>query len=102
MLEAPSPDTLKGVRDGAVIATLLYHGMRREELCTVRAPDMQSRQGVAHFRINGKRDKTRFVPVHPMVQRLIEEYPAAAKIAGGQDGEVPDSARFWMVPSIRK
>src|SRR5205807_7274735 len=33
-----------------------------------------SRQGIAHFRIHGKRDKIRFVPVHAAAQRLIEEY----------------------------
>jgi integrase len=36
LLEAPPADTLKGVRDRAVLATLLYHGMRREELCGLR------------------------------------------------------------------
>ena len=54
----------------------------------IRVRYMQSRQGVMHFRIKGKRDKIRFVPVHPMVQRLIEEYLAAGKHGGG-----------WMVPS---
>jgi hypothetical protein len=34
LLEAPPADTLKGVRDRAILATLLYHGMRREELCS--------------------------------------------------------------------
>jgi integrase/recombinase XerD len=28
LLEAPSADTLKGVRDRAILATLLYHGIR--------------------------------------------------------------------------
>ena len=37
LLEAPAPDTLKGVRDRAILATLLYHGIRREELCLLRA-----------------------------------------------------------------
>jgi integrase/recombinase XerD len=92
LLEAPPPDTLKGVRDRAIIATLLYHGIRREELCSLRVRDMQSRQGVMHLRIKGKGDKTRFVPVHPMVQRLILEYLVAAKHGGGQDGEVPDNS----------
>jgi integrase/recombinase XerD len=36
----------------------------------------QSRQGVTHFRVKGKRDKIRFVPVHVMAQRL--EYLALA------------------------
>src|SRR6201981_1961298 len=76
LLEAPPSDTLKGVRDRAILATLLYHGIRREELCGLRVRDMQSRQGVMHFRIKGKRDKIRFVPTHPMAQRLIEEYLA--------------------------
>jgi integrase len=53
-LEAPPPDTLKGVRDRVIIATLLYHGIRREDLCSLRVRDMQSRQGVMHFRIKGK------------------------------------------------
>src|SRR5208283_3321121 len=64
LLNAPSEDTLKGVRDRAILATLLYHGIRREELCRLRVRDIQSRQGVLHFRVKGKRDKVRFVPVH--------------------------------------
>jgi integrase/recombinase XerD len=35
---------------------------------------MQSRQGVMHFRVKGKGDKVRFVPMHAMARRLIEEY----------------------------
>jgi len=88
LLEAPPPDTLKGVRDRAILATLLYHGIRREELCLLRVRDMQSRQGVMHFRIQGKRSKIRFVPVHPMAQRLIEEYLAVAKHGRELDGSL--------------
>src|SRR6202042_3104026 len=33
LLNAPPEDTIKGNRDRAILATLLYHGMRREELC---------------------------------------------------------------------
>jgi integrase/recombinase XerD len=85
LLEAPPADTLKGVRDRAILATLLYHGLRREELCALRVKDIQSRQGVMHFRIRGKRDKIRFVPVHVTAQRLIEEYLA---LAGHKDDVV--------------
>ena len=102
LLEAPPLDTLKGVRDRAIIATLLYHGIRREELCSMRVRDIESRQGVKHFRIKGKGDKTRYVPIHQTAQRLIEEYLAVAKHGGGQDGEVPDSAsRRQSQPSPR-
>lgn len=74
LLEAPPADTLKGARDRAILATLLYHGIRREELCGLRVKVLQSRQGVTHFRIKGKRDKIRFVPVNAAAQRLIEDY----------------------------
>ena len=78
LLAAPPENTLKGVRDRAILVTLLYHGLRREELCRLLVKDMQSRQGVVHFRVRGKRDKVRFVPAHPLAQRLIEEYLALA------------------------
>src|SRR6202050_2781794 len=81
LLDAPPEDTLKGIRDRAILATLLYHGMRREELCGLRIRDIQSRQGVLHFRVKGKRDKVRFVPVHVAAQRLIERYLALARQA---------------------
>jgi integrase/recombinase XerD len=74
ILEAPPADTLKGARDRAILATLLYRGIRREELCGLRVKVLQSRQGVTHFRIKGKRDKIRFVPVNAAAQRLIEDY----------------------------
>ena len=86
LLAAPPADTLKGVRDRAILATLLYHGIRREELCGLRVKDMQSRQGVVHFRIKGKREKIRFVPVHAMAQRLIGEYLALSGHGSEQDG----------------
>ena len=74
LLNAPPEDTLKGKRDRAILATLLYHGLRREELCRLRVRDIQSRQGVLHFRVHGKRDKIRFIPVNPHAQRLIVDY----------------------------
>ena len=78
LLEAPSAETLKGKRDRAILATLLYHGLRREELCRLRVRDIQSREGVVHFRVLGKREKIRFIPVNPKAQRLIEDYLAMA------------------------
>lgn len=101
LLEAPAPDTLKGVRDRAILATLLYHGIRREELCLLRLRDIHSRQGVMHFRIKGKRDKIRFVPVHPMVLRLISEYLEAGKHGGAVSHESLDSPLFRPVVNNR-
>jgi site-specific recombinase XerD len=86
LLDAPPANTLKGKRDRAILATLLYHGMRREELCTLRVKDLHSREGVLHFRVHGKRAKIRFIPVNAAAQRLIEEYLAAAGHRSDSDG----------------
>jgi integrase len=71
---AATADTLKGVRDRAILAALLYHGLRREELCLLRLRDIQSREGIQHIRIHGKGSKIRFVPAHLVALRLISEY----------------------------
>ncbi|MCA9468322.1 MAG: tyrosine-type recombinase/integrase [Nitrospira sp.] len=85
LLEAPPEDTLKGIRDRAILATLLYHGMRREEMCGLRVKDIQSREGIKHFRVMGKRDKIRYIPLHPLAQRLIENYVLLA----GHENDLP-------------
>ena len=54
LLNAPPEDTLKGRRDRAILATLLYHGLRREELCLLKVRDMHRRNGVLHFKVSGK------------------------------------------------
>jgi integrase/recombinase XerD len=68
--------------------------------CRVR--HLQSRQDDMHFRIKGKGDKIRFVPVHPMAQRLIEEYLAVlAKHGGDLDALSLDGALFRPVKNNR-
>lgn len=74
ILEAPAKKTIKGLRDRAILSTLLFHGLRRSELCSLRVCDMQSRRGVMHFRVHGKGDKIRFVPVHLHSLRRINRY----------------------------
>ncbi len=74
LLEAPPPDTLKGLRDRAILSVLLFHGLRRAELCSLRVGDVESRRGVIHFRVLGKGDKIRYIPAHPHTMQRITEY----------------------------
>ena len=69
--ESVSPALAHGVLARAILATPLYHGIGREELCLL--PVRRHASGITHFRIKGKRDKIRFVPIHPLVLRLIGE-----------------------------
>jgi integrase/recombinase XerD len=86
LLEAPSAETLKGRRDRAILAMLLYHGLRCEELCTLTVGDIQQREGVLHLRVEGKGDKVRYLPLHVLAQRLTTVYLAAAGHAGELHG----------------
>lgn len=79
LLAAPAADTLKGKRDRALLATLLYHALRRDELCRLQVKDCRhSRRGVTHLKIAGKGGKTRYVPLHPAVSGLLGDYLDAA------------------------
>jgi len=78
LLTAPQGASLKAKRDRAILATLAYHGMRREELCKLKVRDLQRRDGVLQFRIEGKGEKIRYVPVGMRALRLITEYLEAA------------------------
>jgi integrase/recombinase XerD len=78
LLEAPPAATLKGARDRAVLATFLYHGLRCAELRDLRVKDIQSRKGVMYFRVRGKREKVRYVEIHPGTLPLIYDYLALA------------------------
>lgn len=75
LLDAPDSQTLKGKRDRAILAILLYHALRRDELCKLKVKDaQQERRGVLHMQISGKGGKIRYLPIHPVVSRLIHDY----------------------------
>jgi integrase/recombinase XerD len=86
LLEAPATDTLKGKRDRAILSTLLYHALRREELVTLKVKDIHERRGVKHFRVHGKGGKIRYLPAYVGTVELISDYLEAAGHAGNQDG----------------
>ncbi len=92
LLDVPSPTTLKGMRDRAILSALLFHGLRRAELCGLMVGDIQERRGVKHFRVEGKGGKTRFIPVHLHTIQRIGDY--LAKSAHGEDATAP---LFWPV-----
>jgi integrase/recombinase XerD len=86
LLDAPPENTLKGKRDRAILATFLHHGLRCEELCSLRVRDLQSRQGVPHLRVLGKGSKVRYVPAHPLALERIHDYLGAAGHGGDAEG----------------
>jgi site-specific recombinase XerD len=78
LLAAPEGQSLKAVRDRAILSILFYHALRRDELCRLRIKDIHERRGVKHLRIYGKGEKLRYVPLHPGSLDRINEYLDAA------------------------
>ncbi len=79
LLAAPRDDSIKSKRDRAILSTLLFHALRREELCKLKVRDFRhARKGVPHLRVSGKGGKTRYLPLHPGTNALIHDYLAAA------------------------
>jgi integrase/recombinase XerD len=74
LLEAPEAQTLKAKRDRAILSILLYHALRRDELCQLLVRDIHERRGVKHLRVHGKGKKLRYIPLHPGAQERIAEY----------------------------
>ena len=87
LLDAPDGASLKGKRDRAMLSTLLYHALRREELCKLKVKDFKhERRGVAHLKISGKGGKTRYVPLHPAASGLMLDYLESAGHATDETG----------------
>ena len=86
LMALPNEKSLKGLRDRALLATLLYHGLRREELCKLKVKDIHSRRGVPHLRVHGKGSKTRYIPLHAGAQALLNDYLDEARHAADTEG----------------
>ncbi|MGH7088061.1 MAG: tyrosine-type recombinase/integrase, partial [Stellaceae bacterium] len=87
LLAAPAEDRIKDKRDRAILSTLLYHALRREELCKLKVKDFRhARRGVPHLKVSGKGDKTRYLPLHPGTNALIHDYLEVAGHGGDDNG----------------
>ena len=97
LLNAPQGQSLKAIRDRAILSILFYHALRREELCRLRIKDVHERRGVKHLRIYGKGEKLRNVPLHPASLDRITEYLEAAG-----HGALPSAPLFKPVRNNRR
>jgi integrase/recombinase XerD len=72
-----------------MLSTLLFHALRRDELCKLRVKDFQqARRGVPHLKVSGKGDKTRYLPLHPGTQGLIHDYIELAGHGTDENGAI--------------
>lgn len=98
LLDAPSAESLKGRRDRALLAVLLFHGLRRAELSALRVQDVLRRSGVLHIRVHGKGGKLRHIVLHPTASKRLEEYLQMASHGGSADAPIFQPLRSTGAP----
>jgi len=85
LLNSPDINTLKGLRDRAILAVALGAGLRRSEIAKLDFDDIQLREARwLLVDIVGKRQKTRSVPLPSWAKQAIDEYAQAAGISDGR------------------
>ena len=74
LLDAPDSKTPKGKRDRAILALLLYLGLRRGELCALNVGDLHLDRGEWRLSVRGKGGKRRSLPMHPQALSVLRAY----------------------------
>lgn len=74
LLDAPSPHTVQGLRDRAILAVGLQVGLRRAEIMSLKVRDLHQNRGLDSLWINRKGGKCESVALHPQVASRINDY----------------------------
>ena len=84
LLRAPNPQTLKGKRDGAILATLIGCALRRSEMVALKMEHVQQRDGRwVIVDLRGKHGRIRTVPIPAWVKQALDAWIGAAGITEG-------------------
>ncbi len=102
LLDAPSPTTLKGKRDRAILAVFLFHAIRADELVKLKVQDVSQRQGVICLKLHGKRDKVRYIPAAPTALIALDTYLEAAGHRDDKKGALFRPVRNNVTKTLEK
>lgn len=85
LVDLPDLETTKGLRDRAILFTLLGSGLRRQECADLTFAHIQMRENRWVFvDLIGKRNKMRTVPISPALKTAIDEWSRAAGVQTGR------------------
>lgn len=84
MIAQPDIETIKGLRDRAILATMLGCGLRREEIVELTPNHLQQREGRwVILDLQGKHNRVRTVQMPAWVKATIDKYIEAASVTNG-------------------
>ena len=85
-----------GVRDRAILGTMITTGCRVGALCRLRIGDLRPQEDGRTFRFREKNGKEREIPVRDDVDGWISQYIQVARIGG----DPPDSPLWRQAPNL--
>lgn len=74
MLDLPNRNSRSGALHQAVLAVLLYLGLRKGELIDLKMGDLDSERGIPVLRVRGKGHRVRILPLTPLLLARLEHY----------------------------
>ena len=74
LLDAPSPDTLAGMRDRAILSVGLQVGLRRAEIAGLTVGDLHQNRGYDALRLTRKGGRRDALAIHSQVAQRIRAY----------------------------
>ena len=86
-------------RDEALLALLIYAGLRVQEACDLQLRDLDVESGTITVR-SGKAGKARRVPLHPDAQRLLRRYLERVRCPAGLPAIGSDQERERLLVGI--
>jgi site-specific recombinase XerD len=88
LLDAIGTDTLTGLRDRALIGVMVYSFARVNAVIGMKVKDYFSQGRRGWVRLHEKGGKEHELPCHHTLEKLLDEYLAAAGIAGDTEGRL--------------
>ena len=85
MRDAPSEDTVAGLRDRAILSVVLQIGLRSAEISALKVGDLHQNRGFDSPRVSGKGRPSR------RARHQSTDRRAAARLSGGPRGTAPTS-----------
>jgi site-specific recombinase XerD len=86
LLDSIPTDSLIGLRDRALIGVMVYSFARVNAVLGMKVKDYFTQGRRGWVRLHEKGGKEHEVPCHHMLEKLLDDYIAAAGIAGDADG----------------
>ena len=84
LLDSIPKDSVSGLRDRALIAAMLYSFARVSAVLKLRVDDYYHNGARRRLRLHEKGGKEHEMPVHHLLEEILNEYIAAAGLQNGQ------------------